>query len=226
MKKYVGVGIGLFSVLTFVVLLLVGWFDKSELEYISEVFEQKFINEYTDEPIKYALVKENKDGFDRYNHYHFQGEGNETFSELSTKQKEKVLTIMTNFLEAKYGENRLTGCGFTYTCYFDGVSLSVGNNIYSLEYDLISDDPVFYVNGSEYEDSSKLVQSKTSSSRASKREIHKYMALQFDIITNGGEYYIPEIHDPEVGRMASSRFGITESEALDIYVELELEKVN
>ena len=206
-------------------MLLVGWFDDSELEDLAHFFEEVTINDYIDEPIEYVLVDESKDGFAHRSHYLFRGKGNEAFSELSTEEKEKILTKMTDWIKQKHGEYGLTKCGFNYTCYFDGVSLSVDDNIYSLKFDSISDEPVFYVNNTKYDYPSKAVQAQTSSA-VSKSTIYEYMALQYDIITNYGKNYIPEIHDPEVARMAASRFGITESEAGDIYVEKEIQRFN
>lgn len=52
------------------------------------------------------------------------------------------------------------------------------------------------------------------------RRIYKYMVNAYDQITNYGENYVPEIHDQQVAELASKYFGITLSEADDIYVKV------
>lgn len=50
-------------------------------------------------------------------------------------------------------------------------------------------------------------------------EIYIFIEREFDRITNYGADYIPEIHDQQVLRIASRKFGISESEADRIYLE-------
>lgn len=53
-------------------------------------------------------------------------------------------------------------------------------------------------------------------------EIYYYMKAKFDLLTNDGESYDPEIHDSIVSNAASLQFGITPSEATSIYIRYEM----
>jgi len=48
------------------------------------------------------------------------------------------------------------------------------------------------------------------------------MKMAYDEITNYGDDYIPEVHDPLVAKLASERFGISESLAENVYVRREI----
>lgn len=48
---------------------------------------------------------------------------------------------------------------------------------------------------------------------ADPRAVHEYMQKQFDIITNYGESYVPEIHDPLVTQKVADAFNLTYEEA-------------
>jgi len=55
-----------------------------------------------------------------------------------------------------------------------------------------------------------------------KEKIYLYMKAAFDRLTNYGENYNPEVHDPLVAKMAAEKFFITESQALYIYTSYDV----
>lgn len=56
-----------------------------------------------------------------------------------------------------------------------------------------------------------------------KDEVYTYMKAQYDEITNMGDNYDPDVHDPMVAELASKKFGITSDEAGKIYEDKEME---
>lgn len=54
------------------------------------------------------------------------------------------------------------------------------------------------------------------------KEVYQYMKDAYNQITNFGDNYVPEIHDPQVAELASKQFGISTSEAGSIYVKMEM----
>jgi hypothetical protein len=54
------------------------------------------------------------------------------------------------------------------------------------------------------------------------RDVFKYMRREYECITNYGENYNPEKHDPVVAELASKRFGIKPKEAAQIYVNVQI----
>jgi hypothetical protein len=61
-----------------------------------------------------------------------------------------------------------------------------------------------------------------SSSDSNKEVIYKYMKAQYEQLTNYGENYVPEIHDPQVAELAAKQFGISASVAGQIYIDMEM----
>ncbi|GAA3315572.1 hypothetical protein [Ectobacillus funiculus] len=51
-------------------------------------------------------------------------------------------------------------------------------------------------------------------------EIYEYTQNQFDILTNNGENYVPEIQDPQVIKLASQHFRISEDKIDEIYTKM------
>lgn len=48
--------------------------------------------------------------------------------------------------------------------------------------------------------------------------VYIYMKTQYDILTNKGENYDIDYHDPLIANKAANEFGITPSQATDIYL--------
>jgi hypothetical protein len=57
----------------------------------------------------------------------------------------------------------------------------------------------------------------------SNEEVYQYMMSAFDSITGNGENYDPEIHDSMVIKMAAQKFGISESEADQIFLKMAMQ---
>jgi hypothetical protein len=51
--------------------------------------------------------------------------------------------------------------------------------------------------------------------------VYNYMINAYQVITNNGEEYDPELHDPMVANLASMQFNISEEEAQEIFVRYE-----
>lgn len=49
--------------------------------------------------------------------------------------------------------------------------------------------------------------------------VYQYIMQEFDVITNYGENYVPEVHDPIVVEKASKHFGMTVSEVDKIFMD-------
>ena len=56
-------------------------------------------------------------------------------------------------------------------------------------------------------------------------QVYSYMKYQFDVLTDNGENYNADYHDSLVANMAAQKFGITTSEANDIYGRKDYENV-
>ncbi|MER2010153.1 MAG: hypothetical protein ABS939_22195 [Psychrobacillus sp.] len=64
-------------------------------------------------------------------------------------------------------------------------------------------------------------QEKEDEKKYAEYNIYKYMKSQFDILTNYGANYLPDIHDTQVEQLASVKFGISPQEAGRIYIKFE-----
>ena len=53
-------------------------------------------------------------------------------------------------------------------------------------------------------------------------EIYEYIQNQFDILTNNGENYVPEIQDPQVIKLASKHFRMSEDKIDEIYTKMKI----
>lgn len=60
--------------------------------------------------------------------------------------------------------------------------------------------------------------------KASDDEIYDFMVQSYNALTNNGENYIPEIHDGQVSKLASEKYGISEEEADRIYIQKEMSR--
>lgn len=56
--------------------------------------------------------------------------------------------------------------------------------------------------------------------KVNKQAVYDFMEEEFNSITNYGESYIPEIHDPMVAELAAEHFGITQEEADAMYIDV------
>jgi hypothetical protein len=68
------------------------------------------------------------------------------------------------------------------------------------------------------EDSSDVVDSPGANDE---QAVYNYMINAYQVITNNGEDYDPELHDPIVANLASMQFGITEEHAQESCIQFE-----
>lgn len=55
-----------------------------------------------------------------------------------------------------------------------------------------------------------------------KQEVYDFAEAEFFRITNYGDTYIPEIHDPIVAELTAKKFGITPEEVMEIQLEISM----
>jgi hypothetical protein len=60
--------------------------------------------------------------------------------------------------------------------------------------------------------------SEGSTGANAEQAVYDYMVNAYHVITNNGEEYDPELHDPMVANLASMQFNISEEEAQEIFV--------
>ncbi|CAM5206346.1 hypothetical protein UACE39S_01728 [Ureibacillus acetophenoni] len=112
----------------------------------------------------------------------------------------------------------------------ESVKKIIGDKGVNLVGDLIKYDSTFG-NQLEYNESFEIGTT-TSTSKAddeeidtkySEEEVFDYMENLYNELTNYGENYIPEVHDPQVAEMAANKFGISALEAGQIYIDVSME---
>lgn len=106
----------------------------------------------------------------------------------------------------------------------NSVKKAFGKDGKNLVGDLIKNDSIFG-NMVRYEKSFTIANSNAfKSTTPTHDDIYKFMVDSYNQITNYGENYVPEYHDAIVSKMASEKFGISNSEADRIYIEKEMSK--
>jgi len=60
--------------------------------------------------------------------------------------------------------------------------------------------------------------------KTSDDEIYDFMVQSYNALTNNGENYIPKIHDVQVSKLGSEKYGISEEEADRIYIQKEMSR--
>lgn len=76
---------------------------------------------------------------------------------------------------------------------------------------------VFYI---ENDNPKEYIENDNLKEQVNKQEVYDFMEREFNSITNYGESYVPEIHDPMVAKKAAEYFGITQEEADALYIEV------
>jgi hypothetical protein len=159
---------------------------------------------------------------------------NESFDEMDLYQK---FLTMHSFVEKVLSDKFRPICG-SYDCAFGNLVIDSPDGNHTTPF---QDSPLSFLNtltfkdteyneqdleeefSSEEEESEPVFTPDPSSSSPSKAEIYQYMKIVYDQVTNYGEGYEPELHDPMVAQMAAEKFGISATEAGDIYVEMEMQ---
>ena len=171
----------------------------------------------------------------------------ESFNDLETLEQFNVLKQTTQHVNE---EATLPSCGKA-DCQFgklivEPLTVYTAIDTYTMDIDNPYDKRTMVWNDEKYteddlfsykenevdEDSTETTTDSTDTTTSStideytKDAVYAYMQDLYDQVTNDGENYIPEIHDPQVAQAAAERFDITEEEAGQIYVDKEVEKAD
>lgn len=76
---------------------------------------------------------------------------------------------------------------------------------------------VYYI---ENDNPKEYIENDNLKEQVNKQEVYDFMEREFNSITNYGETYVPEKHDPMVAKKAAEYFGITQEEADAMYIEV------
>ncbi|BCB39966.1 hypothetical protein BCJMU51_4880 [Bacillus cereus] len=171
---------------------------------------------------------------------------NEKFSDLSNMDKYAIMNDVFKKITESYN---LVSCGGNNTCRYQNLQLSYDDDTFFMNiFDevLVINDLETYTKG-DYEldidrknqktkssnDTYKANSNNASTSAPQNEQfasnginykvIFAFMKEQYNIVTNNDENYIPEVHDPQVAKLAAKRFGISEQEAGDIYVNVQMD---
>jgi len=157
---------------------------------------------------------------------------NSEFDEMNLYEKYQVMRSLVD--EAS---DKIVSCG-DYECSFSQliVKSPEGNHSTSFDSYISSYSDSLTFNDTEYSEedleeefapkedvSSPVSTSDNSTSSPSKAEIYQYMKTAYDQLTNYGDSYDPDVHDPMVAQMAAEQFGISPTEAGNIYIEMEMQ---
>lgn len=165
------------------------------------------------------------DGSDAVYDLVLEGELTGDFEKLTEEERYDVLTAYSEALDSSsysYSDDDYITCGNSSVCSAETLILKSGSDTYEIypkNYSSIEK------NGEEY--MIKQVSKPISSDNdyVSEQAVYDYMKAQYEQLTNYGENYDPEIHDSQVANMAASRFGISASEAGQIYIKMDLKSI-
>ncbi|MFD2924486.1 hypothetical protein [Halobacillus naozhouensis] len=155
---------------------------------------------------------------------------NDDFLSLSDKEKYDILSKVDNILSEGAEISYQFECGKKKICTFEDIIFENGQDTYSFNTLEWSDELVMNHNGERaYPTVSETVtttpdddDSEFDNTIVNKEAVYNFMENKYKEITNNGENYVPETHDPLVAQLASKRFGISAEEAGQIYVEVSL----
>lgn len=207
--------------------------SKSEVEerikdVVNDTFKKDGISEYIASDIQLSLEDLTTAEYNNYYYYDVKAEVNDSFTSSNDEDIYKaMIELSSRFQEEDFD------CGKNSECTIDTISLVNGEDTYEVEthfnasqYISINGDnfkPEEEVGGAE---SSPVEETNTSEESATEEqiEVYDFMKSAFDELTNFGETYMPEVHDPQIAELAASKFGITAEEANQIYIEFEMEQ--
>lgn len=143
---------------------------------------------------------------------------NQDFSNLSDEDKYELFKDLDSAsLDSFCGEN--SSCSidaFTFKANGDTYVVSPTNGFeITLNDEAFDPNPVPVITDDNTETSD-------SNSTINKQAVYDFMKSKYDEITNYGDNYDPDVHDPLVAKFAAEQFGISESEAGQIYVDMEM----
>gem|GEM_PF-3663480 len=182
----------------------------------------------------------------------FEGTGNQAFEALNEDERIQLFIDLYRNANGYFNNNLSgnVNCGEEYTCYLSKISISKqeqdNNYEYSIELGQGIEPKRINVNNrfisllvremknervhkplTPTSSNTETTQTNNTQQDAPKKEINEravfdYMENQYNVLTNMGENYIPEVHDPMVASMASDKFGISVSKAIEIYEKIAL----
>lgn len=207
------------------ILLLLGLVGCSSLntDLMDSVAEQvnneTSISKYLDGKVTHSHYSGGQHEKYKFIYFEMKGQGNQSFRDLSNEDKYNILLQAVEIIKDKT-EYHLE-CGKNRICEVE--RFFIGD--YAINLDDDSDLALLHKGQKVFtpaknEDNSIPVTNPPSS--INKQSVYEYMKEQYDIITDYGNNYDPNVHDPMVAKMASQMFGISETEAGAIYVEFEM----
>ncbi|MBB6446548.1 hypothetical protein [Bacillus benzoevorans] len=196
--------------------------DEEITKYITDLIN---INNYTSTASEgYSFIR-----------FDVNAEANSDFVNLSDKDKYDVLSKIANVIEENTETDYEFECGEKKICAFDNIEFTNDEDIYSFESLNMEYDLALNHNGEEIypleEESVTTTTNEINSSQSNinstvnEEAVYYFMEGKFEEITNYGENYVPEIHDPQVARLAASRFGISPEEADRIYIDQTMKSI-
>ncbi|SER09302.1 hypothetical protein SAMN04487944_101203 [Gracilibacillus ureilyticus] len=206
--------------------------DDKELElenFRNVLYNEKHSNYVTD--IEFSGRKEDwgySQGFKRTGYFlDITIDSTEKLDTLSNEEKFHLLRSMIDDIKAN---DDYSYAGKSDIFKLGKITLETQGNSYSMDildewdehkYSLVINDVEIYRTD---EQNNKFIQETKKNEEEKRREdIYRFMENKYSEITNQGEEYVPEIHDPIIDKMASEEFGISESEANRIYLEQAIE---
>lgn len=155
---------------------------------------------------------------DKVSQYHVSLSVKNAFDELTPEEQYNMMqTIIDPILDVghNYDSDR-----------FDTLTFNTTSSTYKMDFiyqKLIIDDTIeFSKNDFEKEEEKKTsttTSTTTSIPSIDERAVYEFMDRAFEVITNYGEDYVPEVHDPQVAQLAAIKFGISISEADSIFIK-------
>lgn len=223
----------LYGMLTIVLLTGCG-LDKEVADSIEgKLNEDKEIAKYITEPIEITHSTSAQSGGYKYINFDVASKVNSDFIKMSNEEKNNVLLKIENIISENTDFGYDFDCGKKKICVFNDIALTNNEDTYSYESLDLDGDLIMNHNGEEvYPVEEETVTTTPSESddiqsdnnpTFDKEAIHAFMEYQYNEITNYGESYDPEIHDPMVARLASERFGISEEEAGQIFIDVSMQ---
>ncbi|MFK8881692.1 hypothetical protein [Bacillus velezensis] len=217
----------IFIIIPILIFVLSGCgMDTKEAEtFLKELSKNKTVSQYLSE----APTLDYTNPIKKYYEFKINLSMNKEFTQLSNKEKYKVLYKVYELIEDK-GFSKVINCGDKYTCSVDEVHAKYKNDDYTIDfnhvyslYQLEKNDEVIFDLENEKE-KRKENSPEEEIQLANDQTIYNYMENEFNRITNYGENYTSEIHDSMIAELASKKFGITVDEANEIYVSMSMNK--
>lgn len=148
----------------------------------------------------------------------------EAKEELSKLSEEELFYTLSNTVEYLHKQRLYLDCGNA-ECDYEKLEVNSGNDKYSMEFVFynIQENLTLIIN-----DNKEIVWDdikKKDSLTTLELNVYIWMKDKYNEITNFGENYVPEIHDPQVAKLASEKFNISVEKAGEIYEKIEMKGI-